>query len=91
MQMGGTHPLFIQFEELFSDFGCAERQPQTGDAELGDDLFQNLLEWQTPHGAVPPRRRHRILQDEASQCHKLKVARNTHTHTRDISTALGQV
>lgn len=56
-----THPLFVQFEELFGDFGCAERQSQTGDVKLGDDLLQNLLERQTPHRAVPSRRGHRVL------------------------------
>lgn len=56
-----THPLFIQFEELLSDFGRAERQSQTGHVELGNDLFQDLLERQTTHRAVPPRGRHGIL------------------------------
>lgn len=56
-----THPLFIQFEELLGDFGCAERQSQKRDVELGDNLLQHLLERQTPHRAMPPCRRHSIL------------------------------
>lgn len=56
-----THPLFIQFKELLCDFGRAERQSQTGHVEFGDDLFQDLFEWQTPNGALLPRRRHCIF------------------------------
>lgn len=72
-----AHPLFVQFKELLGGFGRVERQPQTGDAELGDHLLQDLLQRQTSHGAVAPRRHHRILQDGASQRHKLDAGQGT--------------
>lgn len=68
-----THPLFIQFKKLLGDFGCAERQPQTGYIELGNDLLQDFFEWQTPNCAMSPCRCHCILQNGASQGHQLYV------------------
>lgn len=72
-QTDGTHSLLVQFEKLLGDFGRAERQSQARDVELWHHLLQDLLEWQTPNGAVPPRGGHRVLQDGASQCHQLHV------------------
>lgn len=73
----GTHPLFVQFEELLGDLGRVERQPQAGDVELRHDVLQHLLQGQPPRGAVARRRRHRVLQDGAAQRGELRNRRTT--------------
>lgn len=62
-----THPLLIQLEELLGDLGRAEGQAQAVDVELGNDVFQSILQREAPHRPVLGGGGGGIFQDGATE------------------------
>lgn len=61
------HPLLIQLEELFRDFGRVHGQPQTLDIQLRDDVFKYFFERQPAGRPVSRRGWNGILQDGTTE------------------------
>lgn len=61
------HPLLIQLEELFRDFGRVDGQPQTLDIQLRDDIFKYFFERQAAGRPVSRRGWNGILQDGTTE------------------------
>lgn len=56
-----SYPLFIQFHQLLSDFGCVECQSEAGQIEFREKVLQYVFDGQPPCGAVLRSGRHYIL------------------------------
>lgn len=67
-----THPLLVQLQQLLRDLGRVDGHPQALDVELGDDVFQHLLQRQAAGRPVPGGGRNGILQDGPPQGGQLR-------------------
>ena len=82
-----THPLFVQLQQRVPDLGRVGGQAEAVQVQLRHDELQQPLGRQAPGGRVASSRRHRLLQDGASQRLHLRNSHSSHpvkihfTHT----------
>lgn len=87
-----SYPLFIQFHQLLSDFGCVEGKSEAGQIQLREKELQYLLDGQASGGAVLRGGRHCILQDRTSKSCQLngrRLQRGVSEEEKCISGILG--
>lgn len=75
VSVDATHPLLVQLQQLLRDLGRVDGHPQALDVELGDDVFQHLLQRQAAGRPVPGGGRNGILQDGPPQGGQLRGGR----------------
>lgn len=62
-----AHPLLVELQQLLRHLGSVESQPQAVDVELGDDIFQGVLQGQAPPCPMLHSCGCGVLQDGATQ------------------------